>query len=82
MVKSNSEIIEYIHSNHITKCQEGICGIQRSARIPKGHDLCSGGVNDGLKGSQGIGNVKSRHKTPNLLDKLHKNYILPKLSFG
>ena len=76
MVKSNSGVVEYIHSNHITKVRKG-CGIQRSVRNARAYDLCRFGVNDGLKGLQGARNLKSRHKTSNLPDKLPKTSHSP-----
>ena len=67
-------IIKEIHLNCITKCQKGVCGIQKSSMETKTHGIRRYGVNDGLGGRKGTGNKKSRHKTGVLLKKSQKNH--------
>ena len=72
MVKCNSEIIENSDSDQQIKYQNRVCGIQTSTSGANAHDLCKCCVKEGLKGSKSTVNVKSRYKTPKLLDKLHR----------
>ena len=74
VVTSDSEIIENIHSNHITQCHKEVCAIPRSARIKTEHDLCRCSENVRLTGTKSIGNGKSRHKTSNLMNKSNQNH--------
>ena len=61
-----------ILSDQLIEYQEGVCGIGRRTRDARAYYLLHCGVNDGLRGTKGTGNGKSRHRTPKLLDKSHE----------
>ena len=66
-------IIGDIHSNHITKCQKGVFGIQKSTMEAKAHEIRKCGVDDGLRTQKAkeMGNHAAKHQ---MLKKSHENH--------
>ena len=76
LVKSNSEIVENIFSYQLIKYQKEVWGIRKRTWDAKAHDLrrTISSERDGLIGTKGTGNGKSRHRTPSILDRYHGDW--------